>query len=243
MSMAESSLYRPVRDFLRNQGFTVHAEAHHCDVAAHKGDELVIVELKLTLSVELLAQGVQRMKLSDTVYVAVPAPKTSAQLVRMKSFFPILRKLELGLLAVDISTGTVSVFVQPLPFQRRRKPQSRKALLSELAGRSGDDNIGGSTRIKIVTAYRENAVLVAVALRRLGPSRPKDLRLMGTGPKTLPILSSNYYGWFVRLDRGIYGLTEKGTADLEVWKTLAERKETLLATPDTPAASKKKAAK
>ncbi len=243
MSTLESSLYHPVRTFLQAQGFTVHAEAHHCDVAAHKGDELVIVELKVGLTIELLAQGIQRMKLSDTVYVAVPAPKTSAQLNRMKSFFPVLRKLELGLLVVDTTDGNVSVYVQPLPYQRRRMPKSRKALLSELAGRSGDDNVGGSTRIKIVTAYRENAVLIAVALRRFGPSSPKDLRAIGTGAKTLPILSSNYYGWFARLNRGIYSLTEKGVADLETWKGLAERKEGLLTPPAPPPVPKKKAAK
>lgn len=228
--MAESSLYHPVRDFLREQGFIVHAEAHHCDVAAQKGDDLVIVELKLALTIELLAQGIQRQKLSDTVYVAVPKPKTAAQVARLKVAYPVLRKLELGLLAVDTELGTVSVLVQPLPYQRKRQPRSRKALLSELAGRSGDDNVGGSNRLKLVTAYRESAILVAVALRRFGSSKPKDLRVLGTGAKTLSILSSNYYGWFERVDRGVYGLTNKGLAELANWQAIVDRKEVLLPT-------------
>lgn len=228
MAQSEASLYPLVRDFLKAQGFTVHAEAKHCDVVGVKNGDLVVVELKVALSLELLAQGLERMKVSETVYVAVPAPKAAAQVARFKSFFPILRKLELGLLAVDVENDLVTVLVQPQPYQRRRQPKARRALLSEIAGRSGNDNIGGSSRIKIITAYRESATFIAVALRRFGPMKPRDLRVLGTGPKTLSILSGNVYGWFARQDRGIYALTEKGRVELANWQTLAERKEALL---------------
>jgi len=228
MAQTESSLYPLVRGFLEKQGFVVHAEAKNCDVVGVKDGDLVVVELKVALSLELLAQGLERMKVSETVYVAVPAPKAAAQVTRFKSFFPILRKLELGLLSVDVGNDLVTVLVQPQPYQRRRQPKARRALLSEIAGRSGSDNIGGSSRIKIITAYRESATLIAVALRRFGPMKPRDLRALGTGPKTLSILSTNVYGWFARQDRGIYALTEKGRVELANWQTLAERKEALL---------------
>jgi hypothetical protein len=228
MAQTESSLYPLVRDFLEKQGFVVHAEAKNCDVVGVKDGDLVVVELKVALSLELLAQGLERMKVSETVYVAVPAPKAAAQVARFKSFFPILRKLELGLLSVDMGNDLVTVLVQPQPYQRRRQPKARRALLLEIAGRSGSDNIGGSSRIKIITAYRESATLIAVALRRFGPMKPRDLRTLGTGPKTLSILSTNVYGWFSRQDRGIYALAEKGRVELANWQTLAERKEALL---------------
>lgn len=231
-------LYPPVRNFLQGQGFTVHAEAKHCDVVGQRGDEVVVVELKRAFTLELLAQGIERQKLTDVVYVAIPKPETSVVFNRVRSFFPILRKLELGLLSVDIKDGHVAMLVQPLPFQRRRQPRARRALLTELSGRSGDDNIGGSTRIKIVTAYRESAVFVAVALQKFGPQSPKALRKIGTGDKTPSILSGNFYDWFIRVDRGIYGLTAKGIAGLESWKTLAERKRALLPEKIEPKAAK-----
>lgn len=233
----ESSLYPLVRDFLKSQGFVVHAEAHNCDVAGHRGEELVIVELKRSLNLELLSQGVARLKLTDLVYVAIPHPETSALQARVRSFFPVLRKLELGLLWVHEAHGEVSVALQPMPFQRRRQPRSRRALLTELAGRSGDDNIGGTHRTKLVTAYRESAVHIAVALRRLGPSKPRDLRKLGTGTKTLGILSGNVYGWFARVDHGIYQITEKGIAGLTQWRHVAARKEALLPPSDANGAS------
>ena len=43
----------------------------------------------------------------------------------------------------------------------------------------GDDNAGGSTRRPLVTAYRENALLVAAVLARHGPLAPKQLRALG----------------------------------------------------------------
>ena len=76
--LRETDLYAPVRDFLAAQGFTVRAEVHRCDVAATRGGDLVIVELKVALSLELLAQAVKRQRLTDTVYLAVPRPGTRA---------------------------------------------------------------------------------------------------------------------------------------------------------------------
>ena len=73
---AETSLYAPVKAFLEGQGYTVKGEIRTCDVVARRGDEPpVIVELKTGLTLELLLQGVQRLSLADTVYLAVPAPR------------------------------------------------------------------------------------------------------------------------------------------------------------------------
>lgn len=226
--ISESSLYPSIRDFLEAQGYVVRAEAHHCDVVARKESELVVVELKRALTLELLAQGIERLKLTDSVYVAIPHPETFVRLKRTRELLPVVRRLELGLLFVDVRTGHVSVQLQPLPAQRRRQPKATRALLVELNGRTGDDNIGGTRGRKLVTAYRENSILVAVVLRRFGSMRPRDLRKLGTGEKTLSILSANFYGWFSRVDRGIYGLTPKGLKELEEWKSVVERKEAWL---------------
>ncbi len=52
----ETALYPAVRDFLVAQGYRVRAEVHRCDVAAHRGDDLVLVELKLAPTLDLVLQ-------------------------------------------------------------------------------------------------------------------------------------------------------------------------------------------
>jgi hypothetical protein len=232
----ETDLYAPVRDFLAAQGFTVRAEVHRCDVAATRGEDLAIVELKVALSLELLAQAVKRQRLTDTVYLAVPRPATRAQEERVRAIRPLLRRLELGLLVVDLAAtpAIVSVAVQPQPIQRRREAKARRALLKELAARSGDDNAGGSTRRPLVTVYREQALFIAAALQRFGAMAPKRLRALGSGPKTLTILSSDVYGWFERLDRALYGLKPAGAEALARYADVVARFEPRLAKAVSP---------
>ncbi len=73
-SMAdEADLYQPVKLFLEGQGYDVKGEVRGCDVVARRGDEkLLIVELKLRFNLQLVLQGVERLALTDQVYLAVP---------------------------------------------------------------------------------------------------------------------------------------------------------------------------
>ena len=50
---------------------------------------------------------------------------------------------------------------------------------------------------------------------------PAELRSLGTGVKTYSILRSNVYGWFERIDTGLYGLSARGRADLAGYPELA----------------------
>ncbi len=141
----------------------------------------------------------------------------------------MLRRLELGLLAVDVAAGSVEVRLQPIAVARvRREPSRTRALLAEIAARSADETPGGTHSRRLMTAYRETAVHLAVALERFGPLKPAELRAMGTGPRTLATLRDNVYGWFERVDRGIDGLTQTGAAGLLEWPAAAARKAALL---------------
>ena len=111
----------------------------------------------------------------------------------------------------------------PIEFQRKKFKKRRKVLLEEASQRKENLNIGGSSKRKIVTVYRQNAIRIAAYLQQLGPSKPKDLRKLGTGDKTLSILGKNFYGWFQRVDRGVYDLTAKGKTALKENKHLAEK--------------------
>ena len=72
-TVRETDLYEPVKRLLEGQGYTVKAEIGAADVVACRGDEPpVIVELKTGFSLALFHQAIERLKLCDTVYVAVP---------------------------------------------------------------------------------------------------------------------------------------------------------------------------
>jgi hypothetical protein len=76
----ESDLYAPVKALLEGQGYVVKGEVRGCDVVAVRGDEPpVIVELKRVFGLSLVLQGVDRLALSDRVYLAVASgPKQMA---------------------------------------------------------------------------------------------------------------------------------------------------------------------
>jgi hypothetical protein len=115
----------------------------------------------------------------------------------------------------------VEVCLHPEPLERRRNRALRRSILREIDGRSGDYNTGGTTGRKLVTAYRENAIHVACCLAKYGPMSPAEIRAHGTGEKTLAILTANHYGWFERVDRGVYALSGRGAAELERYPELA----------------------
>ncbi|MDZ7794620.1 MAG: hypothetical protein U5P10_13290 [Spirochaetia bacterium] len=71
----ESDLFQPLKAYLEGQGYSVHAEVRNCDIVAQKGDELILVELKSSISLNLLIQAAERKEISDSVYIAVPVPR------------------------------------------------------------------------------------------------------------------------------------------------------------------------
>lgn len=214
--LAEKDLHGPVATFLEGLGFEVHAEVRDCDLAAHRGEAVVVVELKRALNLELFLQAAQRQKMTDLVYMAVPRPTSHISARRWRALLHLARRLELGLLTVAFHRGAarVDVVLDPVPFDRKRSQaqgrRERLELAVEIAGRHGNFNQAGSVRTRLMTAYRENAIHIATCLRRLGPAAPRTLRALGTGDKTLAILSRNVYGWFERREKGIYALAEAG---------------------------------
>ncbi len=220
--LRETDLYGPVHDWLAARGYAVRGEVKDCDIVATRGDELVVVELKRGFSVDLLLQATQRQRVADSVYVALPKPDPWPRGARWRHIEHLLRRLELGLILVSFATPVplVDVVFHPQPCQRRRSTGKRRAILQEVAGRSGDRNQGGSSRRGIVTAYREQAVFIACCLDKHGPLSPEQLRELGAGPKTPSILRRNVYGWFERVRVGEYALREEGREALAAYVDL-----------------------
>lgn len=231
----ETDLYAPVRDYLSSLGFLVRGEVQGCDVVGSKGDALVVVELKLSVTTSLLVQAVDRQRLTDTVYIAVPKPSSREWRSRWRGLQHLLRRLELGLMLVSFNTkpATVEVIFHPTPYSRRKAKRRAQAVIREVTSRSGDYNVGGSTRRKLMTGYRENALQIACCLEP-GPLSTKALRELGTGDKTRPILADNHYGWFRRVERGVYELTSVGRNALDEHAELVHQLRAGLIPADEP---------
>jgi hypothetical protein len=223
---SETDLAEPLYDYLARLGYTVRSEVKDCDIAAVKDDELLIIELKKTLNLALVVQGVRRQRLTDSVYVAIPRPSNKWKWTKeSRGAQHLLHRLELGLILVSLDKGRppVEVVFHPLPFARRKRKASRHAVLEEISHRTADYNRAGSTRRKLATAYREVAIHIACCLLVAGRCSPAHLRAMGTGDKTLSILRLNAYGWFERVERGVYALAPRAVADLAAWPELRTR--------------------
>lgn len=223
--MKETDLYKPIHDYLVKLGYTVQAEVNHCDIIARKGDDLIVIELKTRFGLDLLIQAAQRQSITESVYVALPGPIEMGKKSRWPQKKRLLRQLELGLILVHVSVGDpwVEIAFHPLPYHRRKIKKKKRAVLKEMSQRTGSYNQGGSTRKKLVTAYRENAIFIACCLAKFGTMTPVQLRALKTGPKTLSILSSDFYGWFQRVERGVYALSAQGKIDLKAYPELKQR--------------------
>lgn len=216
VKLYESDLYEPVQQLFEKHGYAVYGEVNDCDIVAIKEEEPLIIELKLKLNLELLLQAAKRQKISEEVYIAIPKPSYSLRSQKWRDLTHMIRRLEMGLIFIYFETEhtEAKIMISPTPFSRKKSMQQSKKrktkLLTEIKGRSGNYNVGGSSQKKIMTAYKENCIYIAVCLKKFGPLSPKQLRQIGTGDKTPKILSANYYGWFDRIRRGVYALNEAG---------------------------------
>lgn len=205
----ESDLYLPVKALLEAQGYVVKGEVRGCDMVGVRGDEPpVVVELKRVFSLGLVLQGVDRLALSDVVYLAVGQwPKA------MKNVRKLCRRLGLGLIVV--AHERADVVLDPGPYAPRKNKRKVGRLLGEHARRVGDPNRGGSsTKVPMMTAYRQEALRCAGLLAKNGPMKVAALRAAAGAPRAARILLDDVYGWFERVERGVYALTPAGKRGL-----------------------------
>lgn len=221
----EKDLYKPVKEYFEGLGYSVKSEVKGCDVVAVQGDELIIIELKLSLNLEVILQAVERQKMTEKVYIAVPVPKKYFS-KRFKSICTMLKRLEIGLLLVYIKKDISSVRVEhesknyKTSVITRAGSRKKKRLSEEFNKRHGDNNTGGVNRQKLVTAYREDALLIAGLMKIHGPLSAKQLKALGACDNAYRIIYTNFYGWFNKEAKGIYSLTETGIKETENFSEL-----------------------
>lgn len=217
----EQDLYPAIKTLLERQGYTVKGEVGAADVVAKRGDDPpVIVELKLRFSLSLFHQAITRLVISDLVYIAVPRPTGKTARRALKDNLALCRRLGVGLITVcedGCKNGRAEVQCDPGPYAPRKSKKRAARLLREFDRLQGDPNAGGATRHGIVTAYRQDALRCAAFLAENGASKGADVA-KGTGVKAATsLMANNHYGWFERLARGVYGLTDEGGAGLKHW--------------------------
>ncbi len=209
--MRESDLYPAVKSFLEGQGYTVKAEIGACDVLALRGDDPpVVVEMKLTFSLALVMQGVARQTLFDHVYLAVPVSGDRGWKLRYRDIIALCRRLGLGLLAVK--GDSIEPHLDPAPYAPRKNAARAGVLLKEFHKRVGDPNTGGTTGIKRMTAYRQDALRCAAVLVQ-GPMKAAAVARTTGVVRAGDLMRADHYGWFEKVALGIYALTDKGRAE------------------------------
>ncbi len=217
--MSEADLYEPIKRYLEGQGYAVKGEIDACDIVALRGEEApVIIELKERLNLALILQGVDRLRVTDTVYLAFRVGKGQSASWRShpKRVTALLRRLGLGLLTVS-ARGNVVAVLDPAPYRPRTDTRRRRRLLKEFAERVGDPEAGGSAAQKKLTAYRQDAIRCARELAASGVLKVKVIRTRTEVDRAGPILRDNHYGWFERVAVGHYQLTPRGRQELDAW--------------------------
>jgi len=209
--MKETEMYAPLKSYLENLGYEVHAEVKGADVMAKKNDEHLIIEMKTSFSLQLVYQLVERLKITKSVYAYIPIKKGGKYSKAYKKMCALLRRIEVGLITLDQRTKTdiVTTEFDPKPFKRKTNTKKKKRAIKEFGERTTDLNLAGSHKTELFTAYRQHAVQIALFLEKNGISSPKAIKAELNIFRTPTILQKNYYEWFERIDRGQYQVTEE----------------------------------
>ncbi len=209
--LRETDLYPPVKLMLEGQGYVVKGEIGAADIVALRdGEEPVVVELKTKFSLSLFHQAVQRQALTDAVYVAVPRGEGRPFMKALADNRVLCRRLGLGLITVRMQDGCVEIHCDPTAYRPRQSKPRKARLLREFARRVGDPTSGGATRVGLVTAYRQDALLCLKVLELNGPTKAAEVARQARVKHARRLMADDHYGWFERVAPGIYDLTPKG---------------------------------
>lgn len=219
----ERDLYPYLEQYFSDLGYKVNGEINGCDLVAEREGHLIVVELKLALNLELILQGSERQKVADQVYLAYLKPKPFKHTQRLKRIVALLKRLEMGLILInpEAAQRKVEVLLEAKPYDReqaRARYKSKKENIVHELYRRQTKTVGGVTGTKIMTAYREDAIRIAECIEGHESLSIKAMEEMLAesinGKRLRSILTNNYYGWFIRVKRGIYAVGEQWRKDL-----------------------------
>lgn len=216
--MKESDLFNPLQKYLSGQGYEVYSEVKNCDLVATRGEEMLIVEIKMRMSLQLILQAVSRQELNDSVYVAVPLTSGRSYPANFTGIKKLLRRLGIGLIYVRLmkTKSRVEVALHPQDPRLFNIPSRKHNIIREINGRYAEFNKAGeAAKIEKITAFKQLSIRIAVELKKRESASPAQLQKAGLPAKTGRVLSQNVYGWFERVERGVYRISSAGISALE----------------------------
>jgi len=216
--MRESDLYEPIKRHFQNLGYVVKGEVGAADVMAVRGNEpAIIIELKLGFSLTLFHQATERLRISDHVYVAVVRPEGKFGYKRLKLNQNLCRRLGLGLLTLRVRDQFVELHCMPEQYNPRKSAKKSKQIMKLFERLDGDPNSGGATRHGLVTGYRQDALKCATFLAISGASRGAVVAKKTGVESATSLMRNNVYGWFDKVEQGVYALNSTGKKGLTDW--------------------------
>ncbi len=215
----ERDLFLPIKTYFENFGYVCDGEVKGIDLYMENGEKNVAVELKQTLDFKSVQQAALRQKITDIVYIGIFKPKDLYSSA-FKDKLYLLKRLGIGLIVVTKRGQTVEIVSEPIVTElssfQKRNVGKRKALSEEFHKRKTKNNIGGVNDTKLITGYREDALLVLDALIALaGEGSSRKVREVSGVANATRIMYQNYYGWFCNVSTGYYKVTETGRNALE----------------------------
>ena len=214
--MKETDLYKPVKELLESLGYHVKGEIGSLDIFGVNQDQTVAVELKTTISLKLIYQAIDRQKLVNMTYIAVPYEALKSHKKQMKSLHSLLKRLGIGL--IEVKNEKAEISIDPISNSDikhyKKNGKRREKLVKEFNNRENNQNLGG-TQGKKITAYKEKVIRIAYLLEKMGSASPKELQNQLGINDVGTILIKNYDQWFERTGRGIYTLSSIGLKELE----------------------------
>ncbi len=214
----ESELYPIVKDYLETEGYAVKSEVKASDVMAVAGDVTLIVELKLSFNLKLVFQALDRLEVCRNVFIAIPDYAFNARTKRKRDIVKLMRALGIGIMIIGKRPSGATIEIAS---NIKLVGEAADAgLLEEFHSRRYDLNSGGMVKAKIVTAFREQSIAVAAFLKVKGVMKAAEIKRQTGLDSATNILQRNYDGWFERVKRGHYQLSDKFYEDIPKYQQL-----------------------
>jgi hypothetical protein len=186
-------------------------------MAVRGNEPAIIIELKLGFSLTLFHQATERLRISDHVYVAVVRPEGKFGYKRLKLNQNLCRRLGLGLLTLRVRDQFVELHCMPEQYNPRKSAKKSKQIMKLFERLDGDPNSGGATRHGLVTGYRQDALKCATFLAISGASRGAVVAKETGVESATSLMRNNVYGWFDKVEQGVYALNSTGKKGLTDW--------------------------
>lgn len=171
--MKETDLFPPLKEWLENAGYEVFTEVqsgqggNRADIVAVQKPIITIVEMKVTLSLDLIGQAVRWKPYANFIYVAVPRSKSRHYNDYAQQ---LLEREGIGLLEVDEAGrrgSHVANYIKP-KFNRRISNQMRETLVAQHKDLPGGHSGGGYVTPYKLTIDRVKEFLGSWSIERSG---------------------------------------------------------------------------